>query len=172
MHMSLDSLLERLYRTLQGCSDSVRFGYGSVVEQFERFRFSVPAVPLPKRVSCISVQFNRKGRFRFRFLENGSGGSGSAFRFGKKKNGSDGSGFRFRFGSWATLKLSGLPFCRAFVVTSFRAESEDLVMDLCVNFLSGFLGALHPFKRRTEWHQKNSQHNPPQNPCKIHARSG
>ena len=34
---------------------------------------------------CISVQFNRKGRFRFwfRFPENGSGGSGSAFGFGK-----------------------------------------------------------------------------------------
>ena len=29
-------------------------------------------------------EFNRKGRFRFRFLENGSGGSGSAFAFGKK----------------------------------------------------------------------------------------
>ena len=48
---------------------------------------------------CMSVQFNRKGRFRFRFrfLENGSGGSGYAFGF--RKNGSDGSGFRFRFGS-------------------------------------------------------------------------
>ena len=33
------------------------------------------------------------GRFRFRFLKNGSGGSGSAFGFGK--NGSDGSSFRF-----------------------------------------------------------------------------
>ena len=41
----------------------------------------------------------------FRFLENGSGGSGSAF--GSCENGSDGSGFRFRFGSWATL-LSGV----------------------------------------------------------------
>ena len=77
----------------------VRFGYGSGVERFERFRFSVPAVPLRKRFFCVSVQFNRKGRFRFRFrfLENGSGGSGSAFGFGK--NGSDGSGSRFRFGS-------------------------------------------------------------------------
>ena len=28
---------------------------------------------------CVSVQFNKKERFRFRFLENGSGGSGSAF---------------------------------------------------------------------------------------------
>ena len=46
---------------------------------------------------CVSAQFNRKGRLRFRFLENGSGGSGSTFGFGK--NGSDGSGFWFRFGS-------------------------------------------------------------------------
>ena len=59
-----------------------------MVERFERFRFSVPAVPLQKGFSCISVQFNRKGRFRFRFrfLENGSGGSGSAFGFGKNPN--------------------------------------------------------------------------------------
>ena len=37
-----------LYRCvyLQGGPASVRFGYGSGVERFERFRFSVPAVPL------------------------------------------------------------------------------------------------------------------------------
>ena len=88
----------------QGGPGSVRFGYSSGVERFERFRFSVPAVPLQKRFFCVSVQFNRKGRFRFRFLENGSGGSGSAFGFGK--NGSDGSGSRFRFGSWSALKTN------------------------------------------------------------------
>ena len=88
-------------RFYQGGPGSVRFGYGSRVERFQRFWFSVPAVPLQKKFCCVSVQFNRKGRFRFRFLENGSGGSGSAFGFGK--NGSDGSGSRFRFGSWATL---------------------------------------------------------------------
>ena len=80
---------------MQGGPGSVRFGYGLEMERFKRFRFSVPAVPLQKEFFCVSVQFNRKGRFRF--LENGSGGSGSAFGFGK--NGSDGSGFRFRFGS-------------------------------------------------------------------------
>ena len=69
----------------------VRFGYGSVVERFERFRFSVSAVPLGKGFPV----------FRFRFLDNGSGGSDSDF--GSWKNGSDGSGFRFRFGSWAVL---------------------------------------------------------------------
>ena len=74
---------------------SVRLRFGG--EGFERFRFSVLAVPLQNGFFCVSVQFNREGRFRFRFLENGSGGSGSAFGFGK--NGSDGSGFRFRFGS-------------------------------------------------------------------------
>ena len=53
---------------------------------------------------CFST-VSQRGLFRFRFfrfLENGSGGSGSAF--GSCKNGSDGSGFRFRFGSWATLQ--------------------------------------------------------------------
>ena len=52
---------------------------------------------------CVSVQFNRKGRFRFRswFLKNGSGGSGLAF--GSWQNRSEGSGFRFQFGSWVTL---------------------------------------------------------------------
>ena len=92
----------QLFRSIsqnQGCTGSVRFGYGLGVEGFERFRFSVLAVPLQNGFFCVSVQFNREGRFRFRFrfLENGSGGSGSAFGFGK--NGSDGSGFRFRFGS-------------------------------------------------------------------------
>ena len=83
----------------QGGPGSVRFGYGLGVKGFERFRFSVLAVPLQKGVFCVSVQFNREGRFRFqfRFLENGSSGSGSTFGFGKK--GSGGSGFRFRFGS-------------------------------------------------------------------------
>ena len=87
----------------QGGPGSVRFGYGLGVEGFERFRFSVLAVPLLKVFFCVSVQFNREGRFRFRFrfLENGSCGSGSNFGFGK--NGSDGSGFRLRFGSWAIL---------------------------------------------------------------------
>ena len=53
-----------------------------------RFRFGggpVRAVPVfgsggsAKGVFCVSVVFNKKGRFRFRFrfLENGSGGSGS-----------------------------------------------------------------------------------------------
>ena len=57
----------------------VRFGYGLGVERFEWFRFSVRAVPLQTGLFCVSVQFNRKGRFRLRFLENGSRGSGSAF---------------------------------------------------------------------------------------------
>ena len=60
----------------------VQYGWGV---EFERFRFSVPAVPLQKGFLCGSVQFNRKGQFRFLFLENGSGGSGSAFGFGEKR---------------------------------------------------------------------------------------
>ena len=52
----------------------VRFGYGLGVERLQRFRFSVLAVPPQKWFCCVSVEFNRKGRFRFRFrfLENGS----------------------------------------------------------------------------------------------------
>ena len=34
---------------------------------------------------------------------------------------------------------SGLPFCRAFVVTNFHSESVDFVMDFCVIFFCGFL---------------------------------
>ena len=37
----------------QGGPGSVRFGYGLGVERFERFRFSVPAVPLQKGVFCV-----------------------------------------------------------------------------------------------------------------------
>ena len=45
----------------QGGPGSVRFGYGLGVERFERFRFSVPAVPLRKGgFLCVSVQFHRE----------------------------------------------------------------------------------------------------------------
>ena len=76
----------------------VRFGYGSGVEWFERFRFSVPAVPLQQRFSL------------FQYSLTGKDGSGSGFGSWKTvpavpvplsvsgKNGSDGSGSRFRFG--------------------------------------------------------------------------
>ena len=50
---------------------------------------------------CFSA-VSQRGRFRFRFLANGSGGSA----FGSCTNGSDSSGFWFRFGSWATLLLA------------------------------------------------------------------
>ena len=87
-----------IFRNFQGGPGSVRFGYGSFVERFKRFRLSVSAVSLERGFPVFSVQIIREGRFRFRFLENGSGGSGSAFGFGK--NGSDGSGSpRVRFGS-------------------------------------------------------------------------
>ena len=59
----------------------VRFGYGLGIERFERFWFSVPAVPLRWGVFVCFSTVSQRGRFwfRFRFLENGSGGSGSAF---------------------------------------------------------------------------------------------
>ena len=65
----------------------VRFGYGSGVERFKRFRFSVLAVPLQKGFAVF--QYSLTGRLKFpvpafRFLENGSGGSGSAFPKGPK----------------------------------------------------------------------------------------
>ena len=74
-------------RLFQGGPGSVRFGYGLGMERFERFRFSVPAVPL-MRGSCVfqysftertvpvsvpgkrfrfSVRFLRKRFRRFRF---------------------------------------------------------------------------------------------------------
>ena len=44
------------------------------MEQFERFRFSVPAVPLQKGFYVLQYSLAMKGRFWFRlwFLENGS----------------------------------------------------------------------------------------------------
>ena len=48
----------------QGGPGSVQFGYGLGLERFERFRFSVPAVPLQK-----GLQYSFTGR----------GGSGSGF---------------------------------------------------------------------------------------------
>ena len=44
----------------QGGPGSVRFGYGFGMERFERFRFSVPAVPLRRGFLCVSVQFYRE----------------------------------------------------------------------------------------------------------------
>ena len=57
----------------------VRFGYCLGMERFERFRFSVPAVPLRRGFLCVSVQFNR---------EDGSGSS---------------------FGSWKTVPAVPVP---------------------------------------------------------------
>ena len=45
---------------LQGEPGSVRFGCGLGMERFERFRFSVPAVPLRRVFLCVSVQFSRE----------------------------------------------------------------------------------------------------------------
>ena len=59
------------------------------------FRFL--AVLLRSGGLCVSVQFNREGLFRFRFLKSSSSGSSSAL--GSWKNGFR----RFRFGCWATL---------------------------------------------------------------------
>ena len=61
----------------------VRFGYGSCMGQFEQFRFSVPPVPLWKRVFC------------FRRVLTDREASGSFFGFSEKD--SDGSGLRFPF---------------------------------------------------------------------------
>ena len=44
----------------QGGPGSVQFGYGLGVERFERFRFSVLAVPLWRGVLHVSVQFNTR----------------------------------------------------------------------------------------------------------------
>ena len=44
----------------QGGPGSVRFGYGLGMERFERFRLSVPAVPLRRGFFCVSAQFSRE----------------------------------------------------------------------------------------------------------------
>ena len=43
-----------------GRPGSVRFGHGFGMERLERFRFSVPAVPLRRGFLCVSVQFSRE----------------------------------------------------------------------------------------------------------------
>ena len=75
-HMTTQSGRKWYY---QGGLGSVRFGYGSGVERFEWFRFSVPAVPLQngfffvfstvsqERTVPVSVPGKRFRRFRFRF---------------------------------------------------------------------------------------------------------
>ena len=63
--------------SLQGGPGSVRFGYGLGMERFERFRFSVLAVPLRRGFLCVSVLVPVSV-------------PGKRFQ-------------RFRFGSWATL---------------------------------------------------------------------
>ena len=55
------------FSLFQGGTGSVRFGYGSVVERFERFRFSVAAVPLQKGFSVFQQSLT------------GKDGSGSGF---------------------------------------------------------------------------------------------
>ena len=83
---------------VQGGPGSVRFGYGLGMERFERFRFSVPAVPLRRGFLCVSVQSHRED------------GSGSGFGSWKMVPAVPVSGFWF--GSWATLivcvKATGL----------------------------------------------------------------
>ena len=116
-------VMQLLFNNRQGGPGSVRFGYGLGMERFERFRFSVPAVPLQKGFSVFQYIL----KFRFRFLENGSGGSGSAF--GSCKNGSDGSGFRFRFGSWATLN--------SYSLESYLAEQVPRPLACCCMLACG-----------------------------------
>ena len=51
----------RGFPNIQGGLGSVRFGCGSGVQRFERFRFSVPAVPLPKRFFSL-FQYSLTGK--------------------------------------------------------------------------------------------------------------
>ena len=73
----------RIMRKKQGGPGSVRFGHGLGRDWFKRFRFRF------WRFLC-KKGFSERFRFWFRFLENGSGGSGFAFGFGKRFR-------RFRF---------------------------------------------------------------------------
>ena len=66
-------------------------------------------------------------------------------------------------------------FWRAFVVMNFHFENMDFAMRFCMNFLCGFLGALQPFRRRTDSDRATpakSTANPSPNPCKINRRVG
>ena len=77
-------------------------GHGSVQLRFMHGTVRVVPVCSSDGSSLEGFLGTRKARFRFRFLINGSGGSGS---FGSWKKGSDGSGFQFRF---VGLLLRGL----------------------------------------------------------------
>ena len=100
-HTNFGSLMQSRYQKILFEEKAGRPRFGSV-----RLRFgggTVRAIPVfgsggsSAKKGFSVFQYSLTGRFRFRFLENGSSGSGSAFGFGK--NGSDGSGSRFRFGS-------------------------------------------------------------------------
>ena len=58
--VSRAKLWQRTKCTFQDGPGSVRFGYGLGIERFERFRFSVPAVPLRTALLCVSVRFHRE----------------------------------------------------------------------------------------------------------------
>ena len=95
----------------------VRFGYGLLMERFERFRFLVPKTSLEKG---FYVHVSAVSQFQFRFLEKGSGGSGSANGFWQ--NGSDGSGFQFRLSSCAIQNsYSSMVGLLRFVMRDFRS---------------------------------------------------
>ena len=89
----------KLFWLLQGGPGSVRLRFGDgtvrVVPVFgsggssKEGGFCVFQCSLTERTVPVSVPGKRFRRFRVRFWENGS----------------DGSGFRFRFGSWAALLL-------------------------------------------------------------------
>ena len=77
----LKTLCKIGFSNVQGGPGSVRFGYGLGMERFERFRFSVPAVPLRRGFFRVSAQFH------------GEDGSGSGFGSWKRFR-----RFRFRVG--------------------------------------------------------------------------
>ena len=101
----------------------VRFGCGLGMERFERFRFSVPAVPRRRGVLCGSVQFSRED-------DSGSG-------FGSWKNGSGGSASAF--GSWEKrfpdLDLSFL-FC--FFCPFWDFPDFSGIFPICSGMIRGF----------------------------------
>ena len=57
--------------------DRIRFGYG-LGERFQRVPVFGSGGSSGRGVFCVSVQFNREGRFGFRFLKNGSDSFGSS----------------------------------------------------------------------------------------------
>ena len=84
------------------------------MEWCERFRFSVPAVPLRRGFLCVSAPFNTKGRFRFRV------------RFLRKRF----RRFRFR----VRFLRHPVKFLKTIITITFLKSLAELLLEKCNSF--------------------------------------